>query len=293
MLSCVISYADMSAPHRKLAVFDIDGTIATWGVIPAEIIVGIKHLQAQGYITTVSTGRGYVGVKGVLGENFDTLISPDALLLIEHGTKIVHRDGRPVFAEIMSDAEIDHIIDFIRANIGIIDLVWFNLPDPSNPLQVWCVDPAAVAAQHEQRGHYADVFSSSLGNLSERLLQHDISNVTARLKPHSQVHNLRLSLAHVPLNLIFQDANLEFIKNNVNKAIAIRYALREYGLTGADLLVAGNAINDVEMLDMEAAHRFVVGPPDERKDVLAYLSEPETVIAAESPVHLGQLLSGL
>jgi len=52
----------------KLALFDIDGTIAEKGVVPKSVIEGIEHLHKKGYITTVSTGRGYTRLKEALGK---------------------------------------------------------------------------------------------------------------------------------------------------------------------------------------------------------------------------------
>ena len=46
------------ASKNKLAIFDIDGTIAAQGSIPRTVIAGMKHIQEHGYLTTVSSGRG-------------------------------------------------------------------------------------------------------------------------------------------------------------------------------------------------------------------------------------------
>src|ERR1700694_1285467 len=99
----------------RLAVFDVDGTIAVEGEVPKEVIKGIQHLQKLGCITTISTGRGYTVLKLLLGDLFETLISPEALLIVQHGTKIVTRSGELIFGEFFSESEIEHIVDFTRA----------------------------------------------------------------------------------------------------------------------------------------------------------------------------------
>ena len=53
---------------ENIAAFDIDGTIAEKGVVPKSVIEGIEHLHKKGYITTVSTGRGYTRLKEALGK---------------------------------------------------------------------------------------------------------------------------------------------------------------------------------------------------------------------------------
>lgn len=104
---------------NSLALFDVDGTIAINGKIPEEVIKGIRHLRNIGYVTTISTGRGYIRAKEALGPLFDEVVSPEALMIIEHGSKIVNSSGEVIFADYFDEAEIDHIVDFTRANIDI------------------------------------------------------------------------------------------------------------------------------------------------------------------------------
>lgn len=104
----------------KIAIFDIDGTIALKGKVLQEVIDGIGHLHNIGYYTTVSTGRGYRRMKDTLGDAFDIIISDDSLISVEHGSKIVNKNGKVVHAEYLKDNELEHIIDFITANEGIV-----------------------------------------------------------------------------------------------------------------------------------------------------------------------------
>ena len=272
---------------HKLAIFDIDGTIAKAGQIPPEVVAGIKHLQDIGYTTTVSSGRGYVRVLELFGDLFEKLISPDALIITEHGTKIVNRDGKIEFAEYLAEDDIGHVMDFIRANIEIIKLVWFN-SNATDKLKVWVYDEKDVSAEREKRGGYADVEHGSLGQLSKDLLAQRLSNISARLHDHVKVQNLKLALSHTPLSLVFLDGNMEFIRNNANKGLAVEYLLKRHGLSVKDLMVAGNAINDVEMLDIDAAYRVVVGEPVNREPVIARLSDTETLTLVESPQAFGR-----
>ena len=272
---------------KKLAIFDIDGTIAQDGEIPREIVAGITHLQTLGFITTISTGRGYVRMREAFGDLFETLISPNALIIMEHGTKIVRRDGHIEFAEYLTDGDIGHIMDFIRANIEIVKLVWFNGNDPKELVRVWIYDARDLENERQKRGHYAEVTHTSLGKLRELLLAGQYSNVTARLRDHVHVHNLKLALTHSPISLVFIDGNMEFIRNNANKGLAVRYLLNKYRINVADLMVAGNAINDVEMLDIGATHRIVVGLPHSREAVVARLSDRDHLTLIDSPQDFG------
>lgn len=286
-------YNTLMSKTPKLAIFDIDGTIAVKGEIPPVILEGFHHLHDLGCVTTVSTGRGYVRLKELLGDLFDTIISPEAPVIIEHGTKIVHRDGKLIFGEFFSEHEIDHVADFTRANIGLFKLAWFNPLDITQKVQVWCADERDVAEETAKRGHYADVFSSSIGDLEERLLAQRLTNVTLRLKDYVKVENLKLAFTRTETFVIFQDGNMEFVKANTNKGLAVLYAAKKLRLKAQDVLVAGNAINDIEMLDLGVGTAILVGQGKVRATILAYLSSPQEIITVDTPEDLGKYLIAL
>jgi HAD superfamily hydrolase (TIGR01484 family) len=277
----------------SLALFDVDGTISINGEIPEEVIKGIRHLKGMGYVTTISTGRGYVRAKEALGSLFDEIVAPEALMIVEHGSKIVNREGKVVFANYFEESEIDHIIDFTRANIDIYRLMWFNPSDLTRKVQVWCYNHNELESEIKKRGHYADVFSDSISDLRDRLLEQPVSNVTLKLKDYVKVDNLKLHFTRTSTNVIFVDGNMEFIRNSVDKAIAVAYLLKEYGLEESSLLLAGNAINDVEMLNVEAGKRILVGSGEMSNTVLSYLEKRDEVIRVNTPVDLGNYLSSL
>ena len=274
----------------KLAIFDVDGTIAEHGIIPSNLIDSMHHLHRKGCLTTVSTGRGYIRLKEALGHSFETVISPEALVVIEHGTKIVDREGKIRFGEFFTEREIDHIVDFTRANINLFKLVWFNPADISHRVKVWCADEKDLDGEVNKRGHYAEVFTSSIGELEDILLQQQLTNVTLKLKDYVKVENLKLAFTRTDTNVIFQDGNMEFVKNNTNKGLAIEYISKKLGVKHNELLVAGNAINDVEMLDIDSGITILVGPENIRATIKSYLSKTEDVIEVGTPIELGDYL---
>ncbi len=277
----------------KLAIFDVDGTLATHGVIPDSVLDGLMHLREIGYATTISTGRGYIRAKESLAEKFDKIISPEALLIIEHGTKVVDRNGQIQYSQDLSIEEINHIIDFSKVNLGMIRLIWFNPPDPTQRVQVWCYDASLVKEETEKRGHYADVFTSSFDDLKAKMLAQSISNVTAKLREFVKVENLKLHFTRTEIDTIFQDGNMEFVSNLADKAKAIDFIEKHYSVPFDNVLIAGNAINDVEMLNLEVGKRVLVGPSDERSVVLGYLTKPDEVVSVENPEALGTYLQNI
>lgn len=277
----------------RLAVFDIDGTIALHGVVPEETLKGLRHIQERGYRTTISTGRGYVRVRETLGAQFDTVVSPETLLIIEHGTKVVYRDGQVVRADYFEPNELDHVVDFSRTNADMIKLVWFMSPDPTQRVQVWCKDLADIPAEEKKRGHYADLFCCSYEELRKRLGAFPVSNVSAKLQPYVAVENLRLRFTRSDINVLFQDSMMEFVRNIADKAKAVAFLESRYDVHRSGMLVAGNAINDVDMLNIDANVRVLVGDQPETASILEQLVSPDVVVRVADPKALGVFLQTL
>lgn len=277
----------------KLAIFDIDGTIASHGIVPESVIKGLKHLHQIGYATTVCTGRGYIRAKEALSESFDIVVSEGALMILEHGTKISDRNGKILFANFLQQNEIEHVIDFTKANEEIIKLLWFNPPDVSNKVQVWVLDPKHLPKETAKRGHYADVFTCSYDELKEKLMFQPLSNVTAKLKEYIKVNNLKLHFTRSEINILFQDGNMEFVRNIANKAEAINYIENNFNYLRSNILVAGNAVNDVEMLNLEVGKRVLVGNEETLSTVLGYLTNPQNTSRVNDSDELGLYLQGL
>ena len=278
---------------QKIAIFDIDGTIASRGKISKEVLDGMRHLHGIGYLTTVSTGRGYIRAKLLLGDDFDTVVSAESLMIIEHGTKIVDRNGVVLKADYFTDAELDQIVDFIRSNAAMVKLVIFNSPDPLARIQVWCANEADVEAETAGRSEHSDVFHSSVEDLRSKLSLEIRSNVSAKLKSYITVENLKLHFTHIDIVVIFQDGMMEFIRNISDKANAIAFVEKHHSTSVSNILLAGNAINDVDMLSLSAHTRLLVGEGEVSDKVLNFIACPEEVTRVGSPEELGLFLQKL
>ena len=77
------------------------------------------------------------------------------------------------------------------------------------------------------------------------------------------------------------------------KGIAILYLMKHLNVDYKDVLVAGNAMNDVEMLSLGVGHRILVGPSADRKNIRGYLTELDTLTEVETPTELGTYLLAL
>ena len=288
--------ADELRIFPQMAVFDIDGTITAphSTVLSKEVIDGFAHLQAKGVITTISTGRPYVRLKEVLGKHFDQIINDDALLSVEHGAKIVDKSGKVVVQSAFTGADIEKLVEFTSLNLDMVMFLAYNPSDINKMTQIWCPEPADLPAVTEKRKWYADVYSGSLMDVKERLHSEPVSNVTLKLKDYIHVENLKLEFTGGSIKAIFQDGQLEFLKSKVTKARAITYMYKHFGIYEKHLLVAGNAINDVDMLNMEAGHRILIGPDSkERHTIMGYLYDQDNIIFLDTPEALGLYLQKL
>ena len=279
-----------------MAVFDIDGTITKphSKTLSKEIIDGFNHLHSKGVITTISTGRPYIRLKEVLGDNFDRLIDDNALLSVEHGAKIVDKWGNVLVQSAFDDSDIEKLVEFTSLNLDMVMFLAYNPGDIKRKTQIWCPEPADVPAITEKRSWYADVYSGSLMDVKDRLYGEPICNVTLKLKDYIHVENLKLEFTGGSIKAIFQDGQLEYLKSKVTKARAISYMYKHFGIYERHLLVAGNAINDVDMLNMEAGHRILVGPDSrDRHTIMGYLYDQHTVVFLDTPEQLGLYLQKL
>jgi HAD superfamily hydrolase (TIGR01484 family) len=278
-----------------LAIFDIDGTIAgSDKVIPGSVLQAMKHLQSKGYVTTVATGRGLQTMHSILQDDFDSVISDGAYAVLEHGAKIVDRAGNVVFMEEFGPNELAHVHDFIRANIEMIDELWFGVPDPKRKLQYWVQNPQRIEEITNKYPMHADVFSCTLGELKERLQAQPISNIEARAKSHVQPGNMKIHFTRSNLDMNMNTAGIfGFFMNNTNKGLAVRYVINKLGIPMKNVLVAANGINDIEMLNLDVGTRILVGPEEERNEIKGYLSNTEEIIEVENPEALGKYLQKL
>jgi HAD superfamily hydrolase (TIGR01484 family) len=275
---------------KKLAIFDIDGTIANHGKVPDLVLQGMENLHRLGYFTTVCTGRGYKRMKDALGVGFDTIISDESLISLEHGAKVVTKDGKVVYADYFKDDELDHVLDFIKSNQGLIKYIWFINPDPKHNYQIWCKKETDTEEVKKEKGEYSDVFHCSGQELLGRFKQQQLSSISCKLESHIKVENLKLHFTRSEIDVIFQDGTMDFIRNITDKAKAISKIEEYLSVPKTRLLVAGNAINDVEMLNIEAETRILVGKSENSETILEHLTNKQNITRVSTPESLGQFL---
>lgn len=150
-----------------------------------------------------------------------------------------------------------------------------------------------VAKEIEERGHYADVFHCTELELLEKLKEQPLSCVTCKLEDVIKVENLKLHFTKSEIDEIFQDGMMDFVRNVIDKSKAINFILDDLHISHSKILVAGNAVNDVEMLNLEADKRILVGDNEDSEIVFKNLINKENVIRVATPAKLGEYLSSV
>ncbi len=278
---------------KKIAIFDIDGTIATKGKISTEIVDGFKNLHTVGYYTTVCTGRNYFRMKDALADSFDIIVSEDALISVEHGSKVIKKNGDIIFSDFFKENELEHISDFIKSNIDLVKFLWFVRSDVHEKALLWVKDEKDLEKIKKERSYYAEVFHSSHHELLEKMKKSPISTVGCKLENHIKVENLKLHFTRSEIDVVFQDGAMEFIRNIADKSKSITRIQEYLSVPRNRILVAGNAINDVEMLNMDVETRILVGDEDDANVVMEHLNNKENIIRIATPEKLGEYLAGL
>lgn len=255
---------------------------------------GFARLHELGVVTTVCTGRPYARMRQTLGDDFNRIVSSQALIPIEHGSKIVDREGNLVVQSEFSHQDIDRLLEFTGLNIDMVKFLIYNPANTKIRSQLWVPEPSELEDIKNERGSYADVFTGTLIDVRNRLYLTPVGNVTLRLRDHIKVENLKIEFIGGSMKALFQDGYLEYMKSRTNKARAIDYICKYLGIYDRHLMVAGNAINDVDMLNMDARYRILVGTDTPERDVmLGYLHDHNSILFVDTPEDLGRFLQSL
>jgi hypothetical protein len=78
-----------------------------------------------------------------------------------------------------------------------------------------------------------------------------------------------------------------------DKAKAIGYLETFHEVRVSDMLIAGNGINDVDMLNLDGGRRILVGTDEQAANVMGHIQNHESIIRIESPAALGEYLQTL
>lgn len=217
----------MTPPFQLLST-DFDGTIFAEfenPPVPPRLELLIGQLQAAGAKWVINTGREMSSLMEALGRA-RLSVRPDFLVLVEREI-FIHENQRYVPLREWNDAcERDHATLFERVRPDVSRLfAWVEerfdatlYEDPWSPFCLIARSAADAAAVHEYLDGYC---------------------------------------RHIPgLVVVRNDVYARFSHAAYNKGTALREITRRLGLSPADVLAAGDHLNDVPMLDPEVAGRL-------------------------------------
>lgn len=218
----------------RLAAFDMDGTLLLPNhQLGSETIAALRALQEKQVILAFATGRHLLEMK-LLADD----LALDAWLITGNGTRINGLDGERLYGNDLP-AEIAHQVTHTHwdshATMHVFnDQGWFT----ANEL------PAILQA------HLMSGFSYQLTDL--RLIPADQVTKICFIAEHDELRRLEVQLREAlgaRAHLCFSAWEcLEVLPLNCNKGTALNFLSSHLGLTMADCMAFGDAMNDREML---------------------------------------------
>ncbi len=228
----------------RLAAFDMDGTLLTPDHrVGSETLAALNQLIDREMVVTFATGRHFLDAKPIMAQ-----LGLQGYLITGNGTRVYDRQGQQLYA---TDLPADIAEEVLHAH-------WHT----SASMHVfrdegWLTEhavPEMLAA------HHLSGFRFQLTDV-RRLPAFGNSKVCF-CAPHEALLELQVQLrehfgASVDLCFSAHDC-LEVLPKGCNKGAALNKLSRHLGLTLADCMAFGDAMNDMEMLS-GVGHGVVMG----------------------------------
>jgi len=234
----------------KLIALDIDGVITIKesgvGKLFLPIIKVLNKLQSQGIICTLITGRGYYRVKRILDGHF----VPNGPLVIENGARVTSWLGDDLVCWPLDKKLCDDLVEFYDPKFAkAVDSYQLNhqccilaLQEeyrstadkflPASQISLITSDPTVFSIQVKQAGCCNIVFI-------------DINSDQLILPPE--------------INSINNERNCIINSPEVSKGSGLRWMMNHLGLKDAEVLIAGNDNNDIDMFKLPVGWKLAIG----------------------------------
>jgi len=214
----------------KLCVFDIDGTLKEKGKpVGQNVIRWINTLQAKGVRFTVATGRGFpTAIEGTRPLTFNTP------LIILDGSVVVSSEKKVIARYPLADLEIRSVRDFARENRDQILFMGF-WKNTLTDLILWTDN------------EYRRKITEELPTVSKTFLPTGEAVIKEALteKPTLIFIKTRDKLpVQLHYNATYNDDTLNFIRQGINKAHAIKILCTELNIQPCEVAVFGDDDND-------------------------------------------------
>lgn len=269
----------------ELGLFDIDGTIRTKEGIPNEILKGFHSLWSSGVITTVTSGRGFVRVREMLGDYFQKIVTQSAPIGVENGGRILNTKGdMNIYYYPLNEEEIrSSLLLMNEKNIKFIAYY------PENVLQkpvIWTHSNDIASDIYTLYSHFSDIVVGNKRDIERKMRKDRPCMIT--IKPQSYDIFKNLISQKFPNDiksgsLSLNSTDITINSSGITKASTVKTIAQYYQKPLEKVLVAGNDQNDCSMLSLPVGKRFVVG-----QLLSGMLTLPTTFVT--SPENLGLAL---
>lgn len=267
--------------NKPLFIFDIDGTLTDEnGKIPNQIIESIAHLWKIGFETTVITGRGYLRVLEVLGDQLHNIIGPETQLIgLEQGGRVCTSDGKKnIMYQSFSEGEIHAIINSIST--PNIDFVGF-FPEKINERSfIWTNDINKLGDLNRRFAHNANIVSSSVKELPTLLVNANPCMVTIK-----SFRSDYFKLMDKELNFYDGGKTINILPKNTDKSLALNHILTSKSPKHVGIAV--DDMNDLPILNYPNLDlRIVVGNKISKNNIFY----PKESVFLDSPLAMSNYL---
>jgi len=238
----------------RLGIFDVNGTLRERDQpIQISTLDGINNIHSRGMRTTVVSGRGYRRLAVLLGNQLNEITSPGLPMGVEYGGRIISRDGKK--NEDYSPIPEDALINILGDPENIHFAVYFpEVPTADAVLWTPPTNKANVPELEDKYGYFAKVTTDPFATFMQRLIDERPCMVAIKTRdPQYYVH--------------FPFQNITAIENSPdtfaivssNKGQAVRIISQLTDIPLEEILIIGNDVADIPMLNLPARKKLIVG----------------------------------
>lgn len=274
--------------------FDIDGTLTHEKQVPAEIITGFKDIQSAGMITTVITGKGRPHAQHLFGQMLKQVISPTTIAGFENSGRITTLGGHE---NIQYFPLLQEEITAFLLKVPLLDLDFFAYyrENPRDKSVLWTTGNNDHAAELKSKYEFfANITNDPLTSIAQRMTSDQPCMLAMKPRDPAITADIFQELTGINLNCVRNEGAIDMNHEGINKGHGV-LTMRDIldlrlgilpNLQLEQMMVAGNDLNDISMLNLPVGQRVIVG---NKLDGIIAMPHVNVSTAIELGQHLSKL----
>lgn len=238
------------APRYRILVVDIDGTLVPESkIVPPGVTAAIKAAQARGVRFCLATGR-----QPRSAQRFVDTVGADPPTIVYNGGLVYDfQAGRALFTHPLPLEDARRALPVLQAFPQLSPLVYiFNQVYAERRTPFVDLYARRDALQVEIVPDFAELLTEAPAKLLIVGDRPDLDRLSRALA----------ALPGTPINQVFsQHDYLEILPPGINKGVALRELARAAGIPLREIVAAGDAMNDLSMLQTAGLGVAVEGSP--------------------------------